>query len=192
MQMNLIELPAIIGRYLLTIQITDLLDIAIMVFVLYKVLILVQSTKAASLLKGLFVFFAALLFSSALAVGLVITSRSPSYLTIILILLLLAVVHSVNWYLVDYLPLFFAARHIVATLVGACALATGTAIPGNCTHEPSQLTVQAGANIIWAERGSSPRDITVEATRGLSVNDCRSIYAENEWKVREGASRFYS
>lgn len=66
MQMNLIELPAIIGRYLLTIQITDLLDIAIMVFVLYKVLILVQSTKAASLLKGLFVFFAALLLSSFL------------------------------------------------------------------------------------------------------------------------------
>lgn len=66
MQMNFTELPAIIGRYLLTIQITDLLDIAIMVFVLYKVLILVQSTKAASLLKGLFVFFAALLLSSFL------------------------------------------------------------------------------------------------------------------------------
>ena len=79
----------------------------------------------------------------------------------------------------------------LATYVGACALATGAAIPGNCTHEPSQLCVQAGANIIWAERGSSPRDVTVEATRGLSVDDCRSIYAENEWKVREGASRFY-
>ncbi len=41
-----------------------LLDIAIMVFVLYKVLTLVQSTKAASLLKGLFVFLAALVLSS--------------------------------------------------------------------------------------------------------------------------------
>lgn len=79
----------------------------------------------------------------------------------------------------------------LATLVGACALATGTGIPGNCTHEPSQLCVQAGANIIWAERGSSPRDVTVEATRGLSVDDCRSIYAETEWKVRESGSRFY-
>lgn len=58
------EVPGIILRYLLTIQLTDVLDIGIMAFVLYKVLTLVQSTKAASLLKGLFVFLAALLLSS--------------------------------------------------------------------------------------------------------------------------------
>ncbi|MDY3984532.1 diadenylate cyclase CdaA [Dysosmobacter sp.] len=63
MELKFAELPAVILRYLLTIQVTDLLDIAIMVFVLYKILVLVQSTKAASLLKGLFVFFAALLLS---------------------------------------------------------------------------------------------------------------------------------
>mgnify|MGYP006990159998 FL=1 len=34
-----------------------------MVFALYKLLTLVQSRKAASLLKGLFVFFAVLLLS---------------------------------------------------------------------------------------------------------------------------------
>ncbi|WP_295578856.1 diadenylate cyclase CdaA [uncultured Oscillibacter sp.] len=59
------ELPAVLGRYLLTIQVTDVLDIAILAFVMYKVFILVQSTKAASLLKGLFVFLAALVLSSA-------------------------------------------------------------------------------------------------------------------------------
>lgn len=58
------QLPGIILRYLLTVQLTDLFDIGIMAFVLYKVLTLVQSTKAASLLKGLFVFLAALLLSS--------------------------------------------------------------------------------------------------------------------------------
>lgn len=79
----------------------------------------------------------------------------------------------------------------LATYVGACALSTGTAIRGNCTHEPSQLCVQAGANIIWAERGSSPRDVTAETTRGLSAEDCRDIYRENEWKIHEGPSRFY-
>lgn len=63
MQQSFAELPAVIGRYLLTIQISDVLDVAIMAFVLYKVLTLVQSTKAASLLKGLFVFFAVLLLS---------------------------------------------------------------------------------------------------------------------------------
>ena len=60
----LTELPANVGRYLLTLQITDLLDIAIMVFVLYKLLTLLQSTKAFSLVKGLFVFLAALMVSS--------------------------------------------------------------------------------------------------------------------------------
>ena len=66
MEVNLAELPAVIGRYLLLIQPTDLLDIAIMIFVLYKVFMLVQSTKAASLLKGLLVFLAALMLSSVL------------------------------------------------------------------------------------------------------------------------------
>ena len=64
MEVKLAELPAVIGRDLLMIQLTDLLDIAIMIFVLYKVLMLVQSTKAASLLKGLFVFLGALMFSN--------------------------------------------------------------------------------------------------------------------------------
>ena len=66
MEGKLAELPAVIGRYLLLIQPTDLLDIAIMIFVLYKVFMLVQSTKAASLLKGLLVFLAALMLSSVL------------------------------------------------------------------------------------------------------------------------------
>ena len=60
MQMKLAELPAIIGRYILTLRVTDLLDIAIMAFVLYELFVLLQSTKAANLLKGLLVFLAAL------------------------------------------------------------------------------------------------------------------------------------
>ncbi len=66
MQQNFAELPAVVGRYLLTIRITDILDIAIMAFVLYKVLTLtlLRSTKASSLLKGLIVFFAVLLLSN--------------------------------------------------------------------------------------------------------------------------------
>lgn len=63
MNMNLPLWLSWIGRYLLTIKITDLLDIAIMVFIFYQILKLVQSTKAASLLKGLFIFFAALMLS---------------------------------------------------------------------------------------------------------------------------------
>jgi diadenylate cyclase len=60
-EVKIAELPAVIGRYLLLIQPTDLLDMIIMAFMIYKVLTLVQSTKAASLLKGLFVFLMALM-----------------------------------------------------------------------------------------------------------------------------------
>lgn len=63
MNMTFAELPATIGRYLLTLKLTDCLDIAIMVFVAYNLFRLVQSTKTASLLKGLFVFFAVLVAS---------------------------------------------------------------------------------------------------------------------------------
>jgi len=66
MEVHFTDLLSNIGRYLLSIQVTDYLDIVIMVFVLYKVLTLVQSTKAASLLKGLLVFMAAMLLSSVL------------------------------------------------------------------------------------------------------------------------------
>ena len=66
MEMKLAELPAIIGRYILTLRVTDFLDIAIMAFVLYELFVLLQSTKAANLLKGLLVFLAALAVSYVL------------------------------------------------------------------------------------------------------------------------------
>ena len=59
-------LPGIIGRYLMMLKITDILDMAIMVFIFYKVLTLIQSTRAASLLKGVLVFLAALMLSTIL------------------------------------------------------------------------------------------------------------------------------
>ncbi len=63
MNVTLTALFTNIGRYLLTIEVADILDIAIMVFALYKVLTLVQTAKAASLLKGLFIFLGVLLLS---------------------------------------------------------------------------------------------------------------------------------
>ncbi|MBR3641582.1 MAG: diadenylate cyclase CdaA [Oscillibacter sp.] len=61
---KLAEAAALVSRYLLTIRLPDVLDIAIMAFVLYKIFKVLQSTKAARLLKGLLIFLAALLLSS--------------------------------------------------------------------------------------------------------------------------------
>lgn len=66
MNLNLADMAATAGRYLLLFQVTDLLDIAIMAFLLYHLFSLVQSTRAVSLLKGLLVFLAALALSSVL------------------------------------------------------------------------------------------------------------------------------
>ena len=60
------DLLAVVGRYLMMLEIKDILDIAILVFVFYKILTLIQSTRAASLLKGVLVFLAALMLSMVL------------------------------------------------------------------------------------------------------------------------------
>ena len=53
-------------RYLTRIRITDLLDIAIMSFAIYKLLSLVRSTRAENILKGIVIFILALWLSSLL------------------------------------------------------------------------------------------------------------------------------
>lgn len=55
-----------IGRYLSLIQITDIIDVAIIAFLVYKLLSLVKSTRAANILKGVAVFLVALWLSTAL------------------------------------------------------------------------------------------------------------------------------
>lgn len=56
MSLELRELLAWMVRYVMTIGISDLIDMGIMAFVLYRLLMLVRSTKAESLLKGVLVF----------------------------------------------------------------------------------------------------------------------------------------
>ncbi len=82
----------------------------------------------------------------------------------------------------------------MAHLLGVVRLALGYDVPGNCTHEPNVMGTVAGANLIWAEAGSNPRDTagSTEKQRGMTVSDCIRILNEGEWKVLAGPSRFYS
>lgn len=81
----------------------------------------------------------------------------------------------------------------MAHILAVVRLALGYDIPGNCTHEPNVIGAAAGANLLWAEVGSNPRDTAekTEAARGMNVDDCRKVFQEAEWKVLEGPSRFY-
>jgi len=82
----------------------------------------------------------------------------------------------------------------MAHILGVIRLATGYDIPGNCTHEPNVIGVTAGANLIWAETGSNPRDTEndTEDKRGMDVQQCREIFKEAEWNVLSGPSKFFT
>lgn len=82
----------------------------------------------------------------------------------------------------------------MAHILSVVRLALGYEVPGNCTHEPNVIGVAAGANLIWAETGSNPRDTEkeTEGKRGMSVQQCRQIFKEAEWDVLKGPSRFFS
>lgn len=79
----------------------------------------------------------------------------------------------------------------LSTIVAVVALATSTSVPGNCTHEPSQLGVYNGANLVWAEVGANPRDTAAETSegRGWTVDRCKELFEECDWEVLEGPSQ---
>lgn len=82
----------------------------------------------------------------------------------------------------------------MAHILAVVRLAIGYQTPGNCTHEPNVIGSAAGANLLWAESGSNPRDTEekTEQQRGLTVQDCKALFNEAEWAVLSGPSRFYS
>ena len=79
-----------IGRYLSLLKITDLVDVAIIVFLVYKLLSLVKSTRAENILKGVGIFLLALWLSTALEL------RAVSYILI----------HVVEWGILALIILF--------------------------------------------------------------------------------------
>ncbi len=82
----------------------------------------------------------------------------------------------------------------MAHILAVVRLALGYDIPGNCTHEPNVIGAAAGANLLWAEAGSNPRDTEAETEgkRGMTVKECIRVLEEAEWKVLQGPSKFYS
>ena len=82
----------------------------------------------------------------------------------------------------------------MAHVLAVVRLAVPLSVPGNCTHEPNVTGAAAGANLLWAESGSNPRDTAAEteAKRGMTVAECRTVLQEAEWQVLEGPSKFYT
>lgn len=81
----------------------------------------------------------------------------------------------------------------MAHVVAVVRLATPKEVPGNCTHEPNVMGAVAGANLLWAESGSNPRDVVdyTEKNRGYDAGKCREILVDAGWQVLEGPSEFF-
>jgi biotin synthase len=90
-------------------------------------------------------------------------------------------------------PHGIASEARMAHILAVVRLAVASDTPGNCTHEPNVIGAAAGANLLWAESGSNPRDTEekTEGKRGMTVQDCIKVFCEAEWRVLSGPSRLY-
>jgi biotin synthase len=81
----------------------------------------------------------------------------------------------------------------MSQIVAVTRLAMPWTVTGNCAHEPCTLGTMAGANLLWAEVGANPRDIVrrTEENRGVDCAGCANLFAETEWQVLQGPSKFF-
>lgn len=80
-------------------------------------------------------------------------------------------------------PLGMISERRMAQLVAISRLVMGTTVKAHCTHEPHSLSLIAGANLLFPEVGSSPRDGQADTGkgRGNSNERCGALLREMEW-----------
>ncbi len=80
-------------------------------------------------------------------------------------------------------PLGMISERRMAQLVAISRLVMGTTVKAHCTHEPHSLSLVAGANLLFPEAGSSPRDGQADTGkgRGNSTERCGALLREMEW-----------
>jgi biotin synthase len=90
-------------------------------------------------------------------------------------------------------PYGMISEYRLAFLVAVVRLAMGRDLIGNCTHEPNLLGPAAGANLLWAEVGTNPRDTQAETSegRGMDVKSCVKILREADFDILHGPSMIY-
>jgi len=76
----------------------------------------------------------------------------------------------------------------LARVVAVVRLVMGDSAKANCTHEPNLPSLLAGANLIWAESGSNPRDLEGETAkgRGLTAARCGQLLRDAGYEVSGG------
>jgi biotin synthase len=80
----------------------------------------------------------------------------------------------------------------MAHIVAVVRLVLPWTVPGNCTHELDVYGTVAGASLLWSEVGANPRDTApeTEGKHGMTTALCRDYFAEADWQVLDGPSRW--
>jgi biotin synthase len=78
----------------------------------------------------------------------------------------------------------------LARTVAVTRLVMGKSVLGHCTHEPNLPAILAGANLLWAEVGTNPRDDKpdTENFRGMTISQCQALLQEAGYEIRQGAA----
>jgi len=71
----------------------------------------------------------------------------------------------------------------MARMVAVSRLVMGETPKAHCTHEPNTLSLIAGANLLFPEVGSSPRDDQSDTgeNRGYPLEKARKMHGETDW-----------
>jgi biotin synthase len=71
----------------------------------------------------------------------------------------------------------------MARMVAVSRLVMGHVPRAHCTHEPNAASLLAGANLVFPEVGSSPRDGAADTGkgRGWSLAGCARLFTEMNW-----------
>lgn len=71
----------------------------------------------------------------------------------------------------------------LARIVAVSRLVMGNVAKAHCTHEPHTTSLMAGANLLFPEVGSSPRDERADSSHGIGrgVGDCSKMLREMGW-----------
>lgn len=71
----------------------------------------------------------------------------------------------------------------LAKITAVSRLVMGDIPKAHCTHEPNVASLMAGANLLFPEVGSSPRDDRPDSSKGIGrdAEDCRRMLTEMGW-----------
>lgn len=80
----------------------------------------------------------------------------------------------------------------LARIVAVSRLVMGSIPRAHCTHEPHTTSLLAGANLLFPEVGSSPRDCLADSRHGIGrgIEECSAMLRQTGWNSNQPSNCF--